>query len=126
MIFDDVRAEQETVLPATEVVAIPNGDFEQVTTNGAASGVQTLCRREMDKKVDPRNQPIGWTLYQGDGWTEATVGGATVGLGFPGLPKHRMQYDELFKFDGRNSNYCTFSRTFAGFAFKRIAPLPPV
>ena len=114
MIFDDVRAEQETVLPATEVVAIPNGDFEQVTTNGAASGVQTLCRREMDKKVDPRNQPIGWTLYQGDGWTEATVGGATVGLGFPGLPKHRMQYDELFKFDGRNSNYSIFSRTFDG------------
>lgn len=114
VIFDDLRAEQETVLPATEVVAIPNGDFEQVTTNGAAPGVQTLHRRELEKKVDPRNTPIGWTLYQGDGWTESTVVGATVGLGFPGLPTHRLQYDALFSYDGRNSNYCTFSRTFDG------------
>lgn len=90
MIFDDLRADQETVLPATEVVAIPNGDFEQVTTNGAAPGVQTLHRRELEKKVDPRNTPIGWTLYQGDGWTEATVVGATVGLGFPALPRHKF------------------------------------
>ena len=116
VIFDDLRADQETVLPATEVVAIPNGDFEQVTTNGAAPGELTLCRREssMDKRVDPRNQPIGWTLYQGDGWTEATVGGATVGLGFPALPRHKLQYEALFNSDGRNSNYCTFSRTFDG------------
>jgi len=109
MIFDDLRADQESEQAAMEVVPIPNGDFEQVTTNGAAAGVQTFARRNLGNKVDPLNQPIGWTLDQGDGWT-ASVGGATIGLSAPGTPWHKSQEES----PTANSNYCTFSRPFDG------------
>ena len=103
MLFDDVRADLVSCAARPSVVAIPNGDFEQVMTNGAPEGVVTIRRSGgVDLRAD--NLVRGWTFHQGEGWTADKLY-ATVGVASPALPQH----DVLAK-KPTNSNYKIYSR----------------
>lgn len=85
--MDDFRADY-VVTPedASNVVKIPNGDFEDVYIDGAPDKLASATT-----SVSPtiRNKATGWTFHQGDNWQ--TGNDVSVFLASPAVPAQRSQ-----------------------------------